>query len=55
MTTTLTSERITRVKQEILHTQDQLNKELGYMVHLQDVSQISFYRKHISKLQNMIK
>lgn len=50
----LSNERIKRVQNEIIHTQELLNKELTYREDLQDKKMVSFYENHLKDLKNMI-
>lgn len=51
---TLSLELQNRVKREIIATQNQLDKELRFSEDLRNLEMISFYEKHLVKLNNML-
>jgi hypothetical protein len=51
----MTDERKRRVIQAMKETQSVLDAELKYSEDLQKKDNIAFYKKHIKKLENMLK
>lgn len=52
--TALTDLQIAKILQAKDETQQMLNKELSYSVHLQKTNKVVFYRAHIATLSGML-
>ena len=52
--TTLSLELQNRVKKEITHTQNLLDKEMKFSEDLRNLEMVKFYENHLVKLNNML-